>query len=82
MSARYSVVQVSRIAGLGAGAAITSVGSGTATFRVTGLLLMLLAAIVTGWWLRADAQRQPIRAVESRTVPPDSLAEAASRPEQ
>jgi MFS family permease len=82
MSARYSVVQVSRIVGLGAGAAITSVGSGTATFRVTGLLLMLLAAIVTGWWLRADAQRQPIRAVESRTVPPDSLAEAASRPEQ
>jgi MFS transporter, NRE family, putaive nickel resistance protein len=80
MSTRYSVVQVSRVVGLGAGAAITSLASGSVTFRVTGLLLVLVAAIVTGWWLRAGAHREPVHG-DARTAPPDRLGEAASHPE-
>ncbi|MBJ7597326.1 MAG: hypothetical protein DLM67_24060 [Candidatus Nephthysia bennettiae] len=80
MSTRYSVVQASRVVGLGAGAAITSLASGSVTFRVTGLLLVLVAAIVTAWWLRTGAHRQPVHG-DARTAPPDLLGEAASHSE-
>jgi hypothetical protein len=80
MSARYSVVQVSRVVGLGAGAAITTLASGSVTFKVTGLLLMLVAAVVTGWWLRTGDHRKAIYG-DSRTPTSDRLGEATTHPE-
>ena len=80
MSARYSVVQICRVLGLGAGAAITSATSGMLTFTITGILLLLVAAFVTRWWLQARAQPRASRG-DPRTPPSDRLSEGASQPE-
>jgi MFS family permease len=80
MSARYSVVQVCRVLGLGAGAAITSATSGMLTFTVTGVLLMLVAAFVTRWLRMSGARPRPSRG-DRRTPPAERLSEAASQPD-
>jgi DHA3 family macrolide efflux protein-like MFS transporter len=80
MSARYSVVQVCRVLGLGAGAAITSATSGRLTFTITGVLLLLVAVFITRWWLGERAQLRPALG-DPRPPPPERLSEAASRPE-
>jgi MFS transporter, DHA3 family, macrolide efflux protein len=58
MSARYSVVQVSRVLGLGAGGTVTSAGSAMLTFTITGILLLVAAAVVSRWWLGATLRRR------------------------
>ena len=80
MSARYSVVQVSRILGLGAGAAITGATSGMLTFPITRILLLLVAAFVTRRWMLARAQPLAPSAGGPRT-PVDHLNEAARQPD-
>nr|MDQ6921971.1 MFS transporter [Candidatus Dormibacteraeota bacterium] len=80
MSARYSVVQVCRVLGLGAGAAITSASSGMLTFTITGVLLLLVAAFVTRWWLQGRPQSEPSQGAPL-SPPSDRLSEAAGQPE-
>lgn len=74
MSARYSVVQVCRVAGLTAGGALTSAVSGTLTFTISGVALMLAAVVVTRWWLAGRVRHSP--------VPPEVSLESAAGPAQ
>jgi MFS family permease len=76
MSARYSIVQVCRVLGLGAGAAITSAVSGSVTLTIVGLLLLLLAVVAGWWWIKSKTAEQPPRE-KPRLPPPDRLNEAA-----
>jgi MFS family permease len=65
MSARYSVVQVARVVGLGAGAAVTTLGSGGTTLTLVGVVLLVLAAAAVPWLIQREGKR-----VET-PLPPD-----------
>jgi hypothetical protein len=77
MSARYSVTQMGRVAGLFAGAALTSLFSGTVTLTVIGVLLVVLAAVAVRWWAQRGAQEQPPQPDQS--PPPAPLGNPAGR---
>jgi hypothetical protein len=71
------VTQLGRVAGLFAGAALTSLFSGTVTLTVIGVLLVVLAAVAVRWWAQRGAQEQPPQPDQS--PPPAPLGNPAGR---